>query len=363
MTRRDKIIFGLTMSVALAFGFLHVFVPDFSLDFDRLHIFFFNLCAGGSILLYFGSNAGKVTPKIYVYFALTVAYALSAFFNEFWLTLILSVPLFIIVESVRIKRFSLFPFDFFRRRPRFEKYLQASLLCLSIGIVVASLVIINNHYLHLVHFEKLTIDVFFLGYSFPLSLLTFSVMFTFMDKATDRLYWVLKEISFWAITLGVITFFIFIIFELAVAEIFVSNTLLAAVLMTYYIFVKNTKNVQQKWILSSGMMFLVVTGLTGVVYLFEYLYPPLHEYHDFLLVLHATVALYGWNLSGLFIVVRWDDFPVFKNVKLLIALHWITVLVLVPLGKYYGIFSLMALPLYVVLLSVIFFTRSQKEAA
>ncbi len=68
------------MSLALAFGFFHVFIPDFKYDFDRLHIFLFNLCSGGSILLYFASEEKKFSPKIYVYFALSLAYALTAFF-------------------------------------------------------------------------------------------------------------------------------------------------------------------------------------------------------------------------------------------------------------------------------------------
>ena len=114
MEKRDKALFSVTMSVALAFGFLHVFIPDFHFDFDRLHIFFFNLCAGGSILLTYGTGEAKVPRKVHIYFGLSLVYAITAFFNLFWATLILSVPLAIIVESVRIKRFkSFFPWDFF----------------------------------------------------------------------------------------------------------------------------------------------------------------------------------------------------------------------------------------------------------
>lgn len=361
MTRRNKLILGFTMSLALACGFLHLLIPDFAYDFDRLHIFLFNLCSGGSILLFFGSNEKKVPLTVYIYFALSIIYALTAFFNMFLATIILSVPLVGIVESVRIKRFSILPFDFLRRRPTGDKFLQASLLCLSMGITIASLVIINNEYLHLVSFEKLTIDVFFLGYSFPLSLLTFSVMYSFMKQDGSKTYLILKEISFWSITLGVVFFFIFIIFEVTIAEILISNTLLLAVVMTYAIFLKNALIVQQKWILSSGMMFLVITGITGVMYIVEYLYPTLHNYHELLLILHATVALYGWNLSGLLIIVRRDDFPVFKNVMPLIVLHWISVFILAPLGKYFILAAVIALPLYVLLLSAVFFTKSQKE--
>lgn len=366
MKSSDKILFGGTMSLALAFGFLHVFIPNFEYDFDRLHIFFFNLCAGASILLTFASSGSKdttleVPKKVYVYFALAMAYGLSAFFEVYALTLLLSLPLFALVESVRIKRFGLFPWDFFQRKPTDEKFLQASLLCLSIGIVFASLVILNNEYLRLFVNEKLTLDVFFLGYSFPLSLLTFSVMYSFMNQTGPRSYIIMKEISFWGINLGVIFFFVFIIFEMAVPEIIISNTLLAAVLMTYYIFVKYAHKGQQKAILSSGMMFLVVTGLTGIIYLFFYIWPSLREYHDMLMVLHATVALYGWNLSGLLIVMRFHDYPILKSTKYVILLHWITVLLLAPLGKYYGLFSLLALPAYMIIVGIVFFSKSRSN--
>jgi len=364
-----QLLFGGTMSLALAFGSLHLFVPDFELDFNRLHIFLFNLCAGGSILLFhaittdtmhFGPPRG-LPRRVLVYFALSLLYAISAFLELYPATLVLSVPLVIIVESVRIQRFGLFPFDFFRPVHTGQKFLQAALLCLSIGTTFASLVIINEEYLHLVHYEKLTMDVFFLGYSFPLSLLTFSVMYGFMKPEGDRLYMVLKEVSFWTINLGVVTFFVFIIFEVTVAEVVVSNTLLAAVIMTYWLFLRNGRKVQQKVLLVSGMAFLVATGVTGVAYLFQYAWPEVARYHHALLVLHATVSLYGWNLSGLFVVVRWDDFPILRRPGLVIALHWLTVLVLVPLGKYFIPFALVALPAYVLLLGLVFFSVRPRE--
>jgi hypothetical protein len=110
------------------------------------------------------------------------------------------------------------------------------------------------------------------------------------------------------------------------------------------------------------MGFLVVTGITGVFYLFEYWWPEIEQYHDLLLVLHATVALYGWNLSGLFIIVRWDDFPIFKGLIPVVALHWLTVLLLAPLGKYSIPVSLLALAAYMLLLGLVFFSRHSKES-
>jgi hypothetical protein len=362
MTTRDKLVLGSTMSLALAFGFLHVFVPDFALDFDRLHIFLFNLCSGGSVLLYFARGERRVSPIIYAYFALTLVYAASAFLELYGATLALSIPLVAIVESVRVRRFSFFPRDFFRPGSTSAKFLHAALLCLSIGIVIAAIVMINAEYLHAFSLRKLTLNVFFLGYSFPVSLMTFAVIFSFMRPPASRAGAILQELSFWIITLGVISFFVFIIFELAGAEIVISNILLAAVVMTYALFRRDTPAVQQKLILTSGMLFLIVTGLTGVFYLFDSFIPMSEAVHRFILVIHATVSLYGWNLSGIFIVVRADSYPIFKRPFLLVLLHWLSVFVLTPLGKYDGPIALAALAAYMVLVGSFFLTKSLKNA-
>jgi hypothetical protein len=361
MSNATKLVLGLAMSLALAFGFLHLFVPDFPYDFDRLHVFLFNLCAGATVLLTHASGSHHVPTRVWAYLALSVVYAVSAFLDLFWLTLAVSPALFAIVESVRIKRYSLFPIGFFRHANTSEKFLQASLLCLSLGIAIASLVILNNEYTHWVHYEKLTIDVFFLGYSFPLSLLTFSVMYSHMAPTGPQSYMIMKEVSFWAITLGVIVFFVTIIGEIAIGEIIVSNVLFAAVLMTYYIFLRHTNAAQQKHLLASGMIFLVVTAITGIFYLFEYLFPDLRPYRELVIMLHATVAIYGWNISGIFCIVRRDDFPIFKSSATLISLHWLTVMILVPLGKYYQAFSMLGLLFFMILIFTVFFNKSVRS--
>ncbi len=359
MSAGYKAVFGLTMALALAFGFLHIFVPDSPLDLDRLHIFLFNLCAGGAILLFHATGERRVTRLVLGYFGVSLAYAVAAFMEFHVATMLLSLPIIAMVERVRIQRFSLLPLEFFKARPVEDKFLHAALLCLSVGAAMASLVILDNEYLHLLQREKLTIDVFFLGYSFPLSLLTFSLMFTFMEKGGQGLYPALKELSSWSITLGVIVFFGFIIFEDSSAEIASSVFLFTAVLMTYALFLKHSMPVQHSWFLASGMMFLVVTASTGVLYLVEYLYPPLNAWHQQIITLHATVALYGWNLSGLFIVLRLEDFPIFKRVIPLLGIHWLTVFVLVPLGKSSALFALLALPSFGLLLGVMLFKKSR----
>ncbi|MBT3220280.1 MAG: hypothetical protein HN348_14430 [Proteobacteria bacterium] len=361
MSTPAKIVFAITISLALAFGFIHLLIPDFAFDFDRLHIFLFNLCAGGSILLFYATGQREITWKNQVYFVISLIYALTAFFEVYWATILVSLPLIAIVESVRIKRFSLLPFDFFRDVPTSDKFLQASLLCLSIGATMASAVVLNEEYLHVIHLEKLTMDVFFLGFSFPLSLLTFAVMYSQMKRRGTPLYNVLREVSFWSINLGVITFFIFIIFKVLIAEMIISNILFAAVILTFVLFWRNAESNQPKLLLASGVGFLVITAISGVVYLSNYLFPTLSEdqvqsFHHVLIVWHATVALYGWNLSGLFIIVRHGDFPVVKWVGLLIAFHWTTVMFLVPMGKFYPLVAPLALVAWITLIGIVFFT-------
>jgi hypothetical protein len=360
MSSNAKFLFGVTMTAALLFGFLHSVWPEALLSFKRLHIFLFNLLTGGSLILYYTEGRGAFSTNVKVYFVLAFFYALFAAAKLYIPALVLSIPLLVIVESVRIKRFGVFPFDFFKKNvPAADKFNQASLLCLSIGIGMASLVILNNEYLHLlVGFKKLTLDVFFLGYSFPVSLITMSIMFSFMTEKESGLISALKEIGFWFVNLGVIVFFVFIIFEKSIAEMVVSTTLFFTVFMIFFLFIFTAPKVQQKTFLISGMVFLLSTALTGVFYILYYFIPPLDRYTDYLITWHAMVALYGWNLSGLFIIIRWSDFPIKLNSALAISLHWVIVLVLAPLGKYFLPIAVLAMLAYVALLLIVFAGRA-----
>ncbi len=363
MSTHAKILFGSVMTLSLLSGFLHVVWPESPCSFERLHVFGFNLLTGGSLILYHTQGRGVLTRRVRTYFALALLYAFFAACGWYVPTLILSVPLFLVVESVRIQRFSLLPLDFFRRAPVSDKFNQASLLCLSLAIFFASLVILNNEYLHLVSYQKLTIEVFFLGYSFPVSLITMSIMFSFMTERESRLVTVLKEIGFWSVNLGVIIFFVLIIFELGIPEMVVATTLFVSVWMIFFLFLATAPNVQQKTFLVSGMVFLLFTALTGIFYILVYFYPSLDRYREPSLVLHAMVSLYGWNLTGLFIIMRWSDFPIRLNSALAIALHWCIVLVLAPLGKYVLPVSVLAMVAYVSLLGVVLAGSAHRKEA
>jgi hypothetical protein len=363
MSGRARLLFGVVMTLALLFGFFHAHWPGSPCRFERLHIFGFNLLTGGSLILFHTQGRGVLTRRVETYFCLALLYALFAAFEWYVAALILSVPLFLVVESVRVQRFSLFPLDFFRRAPVSEKFCQASLLCLSLAIFFASLVILNNEYLELVDYQKLTIEVFFLGYSFPVSLITMSIMFSFMTEHESRLVNVLKEIGFWSVSLGVIVFFVFIIFELTIPTMAVATTLFFAVWMIFFLFRATAPNVQQKTFLVSGMVFLLFTALTGIFYILPYFYPSLEAYREPSLLLHAMVSLYGWNLSGLFIIMRWGHFPIRLRAALAISLHWCIVLVLAPLGKHLLPVSIVAMAAYVSLLGVVLAGGAhQKEA-
>lgn len=355
-------VFGITMTLALGFGFLGTVWPDSYVSFERLHVFFFNLCAGGTLVLHYAEGPGRLSTRGRLFYLLAMAYALCAACAWYIPALIISLPMLAVVESVRNSRFSFFPIDFFRWDAKVsDKFCQASLLCLSCGIVIASLVIINQEYYHVVELEKLTLDVFFLGYSFPISLITMSVMLSFMEEHAFRKVRTLSEVVFWTVNLGVIIFFLFIIFEIFIAEVIIATTLFIAVSILYVVFLRATPRMQQRVFLASGMAFLMGTALTGIALTAGYFLPSIQDHHQGLLNLHRIISLYGWNLSGLFIILRWSDFPIRMNSGLMVAAHWVTVFLLVPLGYYSTSAAGLAMLLYVWLLGSVLLGQGTRK--
>ncbi|MFC1705500.1 hypothetical protein ACFL59_01605 [Planctomycetota bacterium] len=360
MTQLHRLALGVTMTLALAFGFLHLLMPACTYPFERLHVFLFNLVSGGSVILAYSSRPKAVTGKVYAYFVVALGYAVSAFLGAYALTLLLTLPLVVIVESVRVARFSFLPLQFFRRNVSLpDKFNLASLLCLSTGLTVASFVIVNEEYLHLLTADKLTLDVFFLGYSFPVSLITMSAMFTFFSHQEGERTGLVEELCFWAVNLGVIVFFAFILLELLLAEVAIAVLLFLTVCVIFLLFVRSVPNVQQKNILMSGMAFLVCTGLTGIAYLLLYFAPTCAPFGPYALTLHAFVSLYGWNLCGIFVIVRESDFPLRMSSRYTILLHWVTVFLLAPLGKTSLPIAMASVSAYVVLLAIVFLSRGE----
>jgi len=340
---------------------MHLFFPEVTeYSFERLHIFLFNLCSGGSIVLYYTEKKKDVSANVIVFICFSILYALSAFFKFYVISIICACILAIIVEKVRSRNLAFIPLIWFENnKPVRDKFHQASLVCLSVGLILSALVILNNEFYHIItNMKKLTLDVFFLGFSFPLSLITMSVMFSKIREDREGFITLLKNTGFWAVTTGVVTFFIFILFEKLMPQVFITTILFSAVILIFFMFRKLAIAGQEKVFLTSGMFFLLVTAVTGILYIILEFYPGYpNDFSKLLLKIHAFASLYGWNISGLSIILRYDDFPIRIHSKWFIALHWVTVMLLAPLGYYYRFFAVITVLSYSFFLYYIFFTK------
>lgn len=365
MSLHLKLLFSFLMIIALVFGFVHIYYPLDHYSFERLHIFLFNLCTGGSILLYYTQGYKQVSGTVKLFFAGSLIYAFSAFLNLYVVTLLVSVALYALVEKIRIQTFSWLPLDFFQKQvPVAKKFHQAALLCLSTGIAIAALVILNNEFFHWVYMEKLVLNTFFLGLSFPLSLITLSLVFSMLRQKEGSGLKVFMELCFWTITLGVIIFFIFILLERFIPQIFVTFALFAAVVVVFYLYYTFAQSMQQKLFLTSGIGFLIVTAITGIAYIFLEMsegYDP--EKTKWLLHLHVFASLYGWNLCGLAVICRFKDFPIQLHSMTVIFIHWLTALVLAPMGVFYPWAAILAIIGYAFITLVLFFSGNQAQEA
>lgn len=348
------------MTIALGCGFLHHIIPPEQLNFERLHIFLFNLCSGGTMLLYFTENKKVLSKTARLFFLLSLSFAFFTFMGWYIPALIIPLILSFLVEQVRIAHFgSMIPYGLFSTKEDVSrKFHQASLLCLSIGLALSSPVILNDAYGHWFTLEKLKLDTFFLGFSFPISLISMSVIFSLMKEHEMQMTMHIKEALFWTINLGVIVFFLFILARWFVPQVMIATTLFVAVSLVLYLYYHQGIKLQQKAFLTSGIFFLVITSITGILYIlfaFSQSYDPQRTLP--LLRLHAFTALYGWNLSGLAVISRHGDFPLRLHSHKVILLHWLTVLILCPLGYFYPSFAVLAVFFYCWLLQTLLFNR------
>lgn len=346
------------MTIALACGFMHHLVDPETFNFERLHIFLFNLCSGGTLLIYFTEKKSHLSFRGRLFFALSLCFALSAFFKWYGITLIIPLLLALIVETVRVQHFgSIAPKALISLQENVSrKFHQAALLCLSLGLIISSPVILNEVYTQWIVIEKLKLDTFFLGFSFPLSLISMSVIFGLMKKEHILVISSLKESAFWTINVGVIVFFIFILANLFVPQVAISITLFLSVVLVLYLYWHEGIRLQQKAFLTSGILFLLFTSITGILYIFLIFsdnYDPAKTVP--LLRLHAFTALYGWNLSGLAVISRHGDFPIKLHSKKVLVLHWVTVAIFCPLGFFYPFFAIAAVIAYFWLLQQLLF--------
>jgi hypothetical protein len=374
MSKSVRFMVWTLITLGFVFGFSGLVFPNQSplvvtpapdvFQFQRLHIFLFNLVSGGLVLLYFTEDKQKLSVRAVLFLIGSVLFSIAAFLNQYLLTTLFALGLALIVEVVRVRRFSLFPSDFFKKDvPVASKFHQAALLCLSLGLLIASLVMINNQYLHIFNQPALILDDFFLGFSFPVSLLTFSVMFSIAKEDNDKRIRILRETSFWVINLGVIFFFIFIIFQIFILQVVAAVILFLDVLLVFFLFRHDSRKVEQENFLVSGILFLVFTSITGIIITLAETYLPLKDPHAWALLLqiHAYLSLYGWNLSGLTVVMRYKDFPLQLHDLEIILMHWLVVSLLAPLGSLYPVFAVIALPAFAILMWLILFSRGYQR--
>jgi hypothetical protein len=366
MSFRLRLSFMLVMMIALLFGFMHLINVNSNIyDFERLHIFLFNLCCGATILIYHTEKQKTLSFMGQCFFVLSMAFGVTAFLKFYIAAIVIAFLLFVIIESIRWKHFSVFPIQFFSAKyPISEKFHHAALLCLSIGLLFSIAAIINEEFVTFVNLEMVQLNTFFLGFSFPISLITMSVMFSFMQQRKTDKPNLAGQYSFWAINMGVIIFFIFILFDLALPQVFISSALFFSVILIFVLFYKQAHKKQQKSFLSSGMFFLMITAISGIFYIYyKYYLDYNYEIGRIIIRTHAFTALYGWNLSGLAIICRYFDFPIRLHSRRVIVLHWITVLVLAPVGYYFLPIALLAIIIYAIILYYVLLSDGEESSA
>lgn len=345
------------MTAAFIFGYLDYY---FQMNFERLHIFLFNLTSGGFTILYLTEGRKKPSFRTILFFITSIVYAILAFMKLYIPAAAAAVILALIVESFRRKRFSFFPWIFFKREtPASEKFHHASLLCLVLALLLSSFVILNDTYFNLFYYEKLTLDVFFLGFSFPVSLITMSIIFGIIENNGSRKILTAEHLLFWSISAGVIVFFIFIIMKFFPGEVFISSYLFLTVLFIFAVFFKYGRRMQQKYFLVSAIYFLMATAVTGILYIIIKHIACDEIYGKIILKMHAFYSLYGWNLTGMMVIIRWDDFPIALKTRKAIYYHWGVILLLAPFAKFFPQLIVPAIAAYTIFLGVFFFSENR----
>jgi len=332
LERNTRILLFICLCLAVAFGF----APAFGFTSERhpfavLHVFGFNLLSGGLLLILHAR--GKKAPGAFEAFFLlgAVVFVLGAFFFMPAVNIVTAAALGAMVESIRWRKFSWFPSEFFTAAPVSEKFEQAALLCLSLGLFIAAATVLNNEYLHIIHAEKLGLHVFFLGFSFPISLITYSLIFERAENSGRPRRRALEEFCFWGLNLGVIIFFVFIVLGIYPMQLVMAFTLFVTVWLTFYVHVMSGRRGPEWSFLLSALGFLAVGSTTGIIYIMvswkSAPYTP-----GYLLSLHSAANLFGWNLTWMMLTLRKNQFPLRAGLKLIIPLHWLFVLS-IPLGR------------------------------
>ncbi|MBU2431760.1 MAG: hypothetical protein KKH99_13790, partial [Proteobacteria bacterium] len=142
----------------------------------------------------------------------------------------------------------------------------------------------------------------------------------------------------------------------------VTSALFIAVVTVFILYLKLADKIQQKLFLTSGIGFLIFTAVTGIAYIFLQMskgYDPLDA--KWLLHMHVFASLYGWNLCGLSVICRFDDFPIKLQSSTVIFIHWLTAIVLGPLGVFYGPLAIFAIIGYAFITLTLFFSSNNRK--
>ncbi len=358
--RNTKILLFICLFLAVGFGFAPA--AGFGADhhpFAVLHVFLFNLLSGGLLLILYVRGKKAVGAFEIVFMAGAGVFALGAFFKMPAVNVLTAVLLGAMVEGIRWRKFSWFPYEFFTAAPVSRKFEQAALLCLSLGLFIAAATVLNNEHLHLIHLEKLGLHVFFLGFSFPISLITYALIFERGENSGRPRRRAIEEFCFWGLNLGVIIFFVFIVLGIYPMQLVMALTLFVTVWLTLYVHVMSGRRGPEWSFLLSALGFLVVGSATGIIYILVS-WKSTHYTPGYLLSLHSAANLFGWNLTWMMLTLRKNQFPLRAGLKLIIPLHWLFVLS-IPLGRVVPAASLVSSALAAALLGLTILAPAPKQ--
>jgi hypothetical protein len=323
--------FRLLLAGTIALAIMFVMTPGPAeggrLNPAVLHIFLFNLVAGGLVITTRLRGERDAGGFGIAYFLLGVLFALSAALGLAGGSFLAALLLFGLVERLRQRRFGFFPWEFFEPVPASRKFEQASLLCLALALLICAGTMLGQGVLHLPLPAKLDLHVFYLGFSFPLSLQAFSLIFARLEASADPPGRLTGEAAFWLLNLGVIIFFFFIIFGWYPGQMAMALVLLSVVVLVGRRHWRSRREGGWAW-LTSGLAFLTLGSLTGIGYVAAlWSGASFGAGMRYLLAVHAGATVFGWNLNWVLLTVSPAE-PTGRGPARLIALHWLLVLAL-----------------------------------
>ncbi len=361
MTRSLRSLVFVTLVFSIAAAVVSIMMEaDLVKSFSALHVFLFNLTSGGLLIMTLAWNRRDLALEGATFYVACLIFSFAASFGSYLLAVVSALTLAILVEFTRWRIFSFFPFEFFSKKQVSCKFEQASLLCLSLGLIICAVAMLNNHYLVLFHLEKLDLHVFFLGFSFPISLMNFSFIFRKIEESGRDYSRGLAEFCFWGLNLGVILFFFFIIFQTYPLQLLMALLLFATVIVTIFFHVKKSGRGFEWSMLLSSLCFLVLGSLTGIAYILVlWLFPDYHS--GYMLSLHSAATLFGWNMTWIILACRSEKTPPRVSARFIIGVHWVFVLLL-PAARVSTLFgALVSIPFLVLLLTGLFSEGRREE--